>query len=423
MNVPKQRKLLNNQLMMTEKNKKLKYGIQRKIRVLRIINRFNIGGPTYNATFLTAFIGDDFETKLIGGLPDVGESDSLYILDKYAVKPTLIKEMVRLPNLKSDLEAYKRLKQIIKEYKPDIVHTHASKAGALGRKAAKSCKVPIIIHTFHGHVFHSYFGKLKTAIFKKIERSLARKSDAIIAISDIQKNELTDIHGICSAEKVTVVPLGFDLLQFHEKRESERHRIREEYGIADDEVAIAIIGRLAPVKNHAYFLEVVDAVLQKTTSKIKCFIVGDGPERELIEERVHQINEKHNNSIKLTSWVSDVASFNAGMDIICLTSKNEGTPVSLIEAQASGIPVITTDVGGIKDIVLDGNTGFIIPKNSKEEFISRLLELANDEKKRQIMSQNGWTYVQEKFHYNTLVKNMDALYWGLIEKKRNEIKE
>lgn len=401
----------------------MKYGIQRKIRVLRIINRFNIGGPTYNATFLTAFLGDDFETKLIGGPPDIGESDSLYILEKYGVKPSLIKEMVRLPNLKSDREAYKRLKQIIKEYKPDIVHTHASKAGALGRKAAKSCKVPIIIHTFHGHVFHSYFGKIKTAIFKTIEKNLAKKSDAIIAISAIQKNELTEIHGICSAKKVTVIPLGFDLLQFHEKRKSERNRIREEYGIENNEVAIAIIGRLAPVKDHAYFLDVIETVLEKTTSKIKCFIVGDGPERAFIEERVLQINKKHNNSIKLTSWVSDVASFNAGMDVICLTSKNEGTPVSLIEAQASGVPVITTNVGGVKDIVLDGDTGFIIPKNSKPEYVNRLLELTNDEKKRQIMSQNGWNYVQEKFHYKTLINNMKTLYWGLIEKKINEFKE
>ena len=319
---------------------------KRKIRVLRIINRFNIGGPTYNATFLTAFLGDEFETKLVGGLPDVGEADSLYILEKYNVDPVLIKEMVRLPNLKSDREAYKRLKQIIKEYKPDIVHTHASKAGALGRKAAKSCGVPIIVHTFHGHVFHSYFGKVKTAIFKSIERNLARKSDAIVAISQIQKKELTEIHKICSPEKVTVVPLGFDLQQFHDKGISERDRIRKEFNIDEDDVAIAIIGRLAPVKNHAFFLNVIQDALEKTTKSIKCFIVGDGPEREFIEGRVKVINEKYNNRVNLTSWISDVASFNAGMDIICLTSKNEGTPVSLIEAQASGIPVITTEVGG-----------------------------------------------------------------------------
>ena len=394
---------------------------KRKIRVLRIINRFNIGGPTYNATFLTAFLGDEFETKLVGGLPDVGEADSLYILEKYNVDPVLIKEMVRLPNLKSDREAYKRLKQIIKEYKPDIVHTHASKAGALGRKAAKSCGVPIIVHTFHGHVFHSYFGKVKTAIFKSIERNLARKSDAIVAISQIQKKELTEIHKICSPEKVTVVPLGFDLQQFHDKGISERDRIRKEFNIDEDDVAIAIIGRLAPVKNHAFFLNVIQDALEKTTKSIKCFIVGDGPEREFIEGRVKVINEKYNNRVNLTSWISDVASFNAGMDIICLTSKNEGTPVSLIEAQASGIPVITTEVGGVRDILIDGETGYVVPVNDEVLFTKILLELIEDENKRLKMSQNGWMFVEDKFHYRTLVKNMTNLYLDLIERKKNEI--
>ncbi len=393
----------------------------RKIKVLRIINRFNIGGPTYNATFLTAFLGDDFETKLIGGLPDIGESDSLYILEKYGVKPTLIEEMIRQPNLKSDRAAYKRLKKIIQEYQPDIVHTHAAKAGALGRKAAKACKVPIIVHTFHGHVFHSYFGKVKTTLFKMIERNLAKKSDVIIAISEIQKKELTEEHRICSKEKVTVVPLGFDLQQFRDKAKTERERIRKEQNLKEDEIAVAIIGRLAPVKNHVFFLRVIDTILSKTSKNVKVFIVGDGPERTFIEEQVSVINKKHNNSIKLTSWVSDVASFNAGMDVICLTSKNEGTPVSLIEAQASGVPVVTTDVGGVRDIMINGKTGFVTAVNNEQLFAEKLLDLIEDENKREKMSQNGWTFVEEKFHYRTLVKNMTKLYGELIERKKDEI--
>ena len=392
----------------------------KKIKILRIINRFNIGGPTYNATFLTAFLDEKFETKLIGGLPDVGESDSLYILERYGVQPELIKEMVRLPNLKSDREAYRRLKQIIKEYKPDIVHTHASKAGALGRRAASACKVPIVVHTFHGHVFHSYFGKTKTNIFKAIERRLAKKTDAVIAISDIQKKELTETHNICSPEKVHVIPLGFDLQQFHDKRKSERSKTRKELNIQDHEIAIAIVGRLAPIKNHDYFLDVMESVLNRTKVPIKCFIVGDGPEREYIQERVNVINASFGEIICLTSWISDIGSFNAGMDIICLTSKNEGTPVSLIEAQAGGVPVVTTEVGGVRDVVLDGDTGYIVPVNDKEMFAEKVVELIENEKKRSIMSQNGWNFVREKFHYQMLVRNMDQLYVSLLEKKRNE---
>ena len=393
----------------------------RKIRVLRIINRFNIGGPTYNATFLTAFLDDRFETKLVGGLPDVGEADSLYILEKYNVKPELIDEMVRLPNLKSDREAFKKLKSIIKEFNPDIVHTHASKAGALGRKAAQSCNVPIIVHTFHGHVFHSYFGKIKTSIFKTIERRLAKKSDAIIAISNLQKRELTEIHKICTKEKIRVVSLGFDLKQFKDKKISKRSEERERLKLNSDEVAISIVGRLAPIKNHSYFLDVAETVLDKTDVSVKFFIVGDGPEKEKIEERVKVINKKHNNSIILTSWIKDVATFNSAMDVMCLTSLNEGTPVSLIEAQASGIPVVTTDVGGVKDILLEGETGFVVPLDRKDLFTDRLLDLVNNEKKREIMSQKGWKHVEEKFHYTTLVKNMTNLYMELLELKKNEI--
>jgi glycosyltransferase involved in cell wall biosynthesis len=389
-----------------------------KVKILRVINRFNIGGPTYNATFLSRFLDDKYETMLVGGLPDVGESDSLYILEKYGVKPVLIEEMVRQPNLTSDRKAYKRLKELIREFKPDIVHTHASKAGALGRKAAFACNVPIVVHTFHGHVFHSYFGKGKTMIFKSIERSLAKRSTAIIAISDKQKDELVHQHKICKADKVTVIPLGFDLIPFNQKRRTQREAVRTELELKEDELAIGIIGRFAPIKNHDFFFDMIESILPRITKKVKIFVVGDGTEREKIEERVKKINSKHNNIIKLTSWVTDIARFNSAMDIICLTSKNEGTPVSLIEAQAGGIPVVTTDVGGVRDIIVEGDTGYIVPKDDISPFGERLLDLIENEKKREKMSQNGWNHVKEKFHYETLVRNMDKFYQELLRKNK-----
>ncbi|MEJ6583744.1 MAG: glycosyltransferase [Crocinitomicaceae bacterium] len=389
----------------------------KKIKVLRIINRFNIGGPTYNATFLTAFLGPEYETLLVGGLPDEGESDSLFILENYDVKPLIIDEMVRNPSLSSDRKAYKKLKQIIKDFQPDIVHTHAAKAGALGRRAAISCKVPVVIHTFHGHIFHSYFGKIKTSIFKTIERRLAKKSDAIIAISEIQKYELSKVHRIVEEEKITVVPLGFDLVPFRDKRMSERENVRTAHKIDSETVAIAIVGRLAPIKNHSYFLDVMEAVLKLTTKKIKVFIVGDGTEKEIIETRVKEINAIHPNVVQMTSWIEDIGKFNAGMDIICLTSKNEGTPVSLIEAQAAGIPVVTTDVGGVRDIIIEGETGHVIPGDQQKLFIKKVLDLVENENKREKMSQNGWSHVEEKFHYLTLVKNMEKLYSRLLTEK------
>lgn len=389
----------------------------RKIKILRIINRFNIGGPTYNATFLTAFLGDDYETMLVGGLPEAGESDSLFILEKYGVTPVLLAEMVREPNLRSDRLAYKKLKEIIREFQPDIVHTHASKAGALGRKAANACGVPVIVHTFHGHVFHSYFGKLKTEVFKFIERSLARKSTGIVAISELQKKELTAVHRICKAEKVTVIPLGFDLMPFHEKRLTERDAVRADYHLHKKDIAIAIVGRIAAIKDHDFFLDVLQIVLAQTVRSIKVFIVGDGPEREAVQKRVETINADYPNTIVMTSWIQDIGTFNAGMDIVCLTSKNEGTPVSLIEAQAANIPVITTDVGGVRDIIDVDRSGFVIPKGNRALYAEKLIELCENEKIHEEMSQNGWNFVHEKFHYTTLVRNMDRYYRELLKNK------
>lgn len=386
-------------------------------KVLRIINRFNIGGPTYNATFLTRYMSEEFETMLVGGLPEPDESDSLHIPRSYGVEPVLIEEMRRLPNLKSDRAAYKKLKQIIQEFQPDIVHTHAAKAGALGRKAAKSCGVPVIIHTYHGHVFHSYFGKYKTKLYKLIERRLAKKSDGIIAISPLQKEELVKQHRICEAEKVKVIQLGFDLGQFQEQLSEKRTTTRTTYQLEDETVAVAIVGRLAPIKNHGLFLEAVEEVL-KAGIQARFFIVGDGMEYEKIASTVSRLNETYGNCIEMTSWIKDIAQFNAGMDIICLTSDNEGTPVSLIEAQACNIPVISTDVGGVKDIVLEGETGFVVPKKDVKAFSEKLAFLIKNKKNREIMSQNGWKFVEEQFHYKTLVRNMENYYKELLAKKQ-----
>jgi len=244
---------------------------QKKIKVLRIINRFNIGGPTYNATFLTRFMSDQFETLLVGGLPEEGESDSLHILEEYGVQAILIKEMKRKPNFFSDRKALQKLKDIIKEFQPDIVHTHASKAGALGRKAAFDMKVPVVVHTFHGHVFHSYFGRVKTELYKFIERSLARKSSGIIAISELQRQELSEIHKISNQNRIKVIPLGFDLLKFNDNLSQKREKIRKDFGLEQDHVAIAIIGRLAPIKNHELFFEIVELIKKRNHKKTGVF--------------------------------------------------------------------------------------------------------------------------------------------------------
>ena len=396
-----------------------------KIKVLRIINRFNLGGPTYNAAYLTKYLSDDFETLLIGGEKYEEEESSEFILDKLGIKPIVIPEMQRSINRKNDSIAYKKIKEIIKEFQPDIVHTHASKAGTLGRLAAKKMNVPIIVHTFHGHVFHSYFGKAKTTFYKNIERYLAKKSSKIIAISEIQKKELSIQHRICKSEKIEVIPLGFDLSRFQENIEEKRKSFRSVYKISDDEVAVGIIGRLVPIKNHTMFLNVVNQVLKQTNKKVRFFIIGDGEEKQRLKESCQELKlgftEWNNNQtivpITFTSWIKDIDWANAGLDIITLTSLNEGTPVSLIEGQACNKPIVTTNVGGVENVTRKNETAFIVETSDQNGFVGSLLELINDENLRREMGSKGWLFVSEKYSYTRLVKDVEQLYHHLLSDK------
>jgi len=395
-----------------------------KIKVLRIINRFNLGGPTYNVAYLSKYLSDDFETLLVGGAKDDSEESSDFIISNLGLKPIIIDEMKREIDFKNDYIAYKKIKKIIQDYQPDIVHTHASKAGTIGRLAAASCKVPIIIHTFHGHVFHSYFGKLKTTFYKNIERYLAKKSTRIIAISEIQKEELSSIHKICKPDKINVIPLGFDLSKFQENQDLKRKQFREKYNLSDNEIAISIIGRLVPVKNHSLFLEGIKSVSEKTGKKIRAFIIGDGESRAEIEEKANALNipfvdankTKEKQLLTFTSWIKDIDIALSGSDIIALTSFNEGTPVSLIEAQAANKAIVSTNVGGIENVVLANETALLCNNNNSAEFSTQLEKLVEDDTLRKKMSEKGWIHVKEKFHYTRLVADMEKLYRQLLKK-------
>ena len=394
-------------------------------RILRIINRFNIGGPTYNAAYLTKYMPSEYETLLIGGEKEDHEESSLHILNDLGINPIIIPDMKRSINPMNDYNTYKKIKNIIKEFKPDIVHTHAAKAGTIGRLAAYNSKVPIIVHTFHGHVFHSYFNKAKTTLFKNIERNLASKSTKIIAISEKQKYELGTIHRICRPEKLEVIPLGFDLSRFQENIEEKRAIFRKQYNIADDEIAIGIIGRIVPVKNHELFVRAWKEVSDKTTKKIRAFIVGDGEDRAKTEALAKELGlsictenfENSKCSLTFTSWIKDVDVVNAGIDIVALSSLNEGTPVSLIEAQAGNNPVVSTKVGGIENVVMHNKTGLLSEVGDTHGYAVNLLKIIEDDLLRTQMQKEGWESVREKFHYTRLVKDMDKLYSKLLSSK------
>ena len=383
-------------------------------KILRIINRFNLGGPTFNAAYLTKYLESDYETLLIGGQHEENEKSSIHILDDLDLKPIIIPEMQRSLNPYKDQITYRKIQNIIKEFKPDIVHTHAAKAGALGRRAAFKLGVKQIYHTFHGHVFHSYFSDFKTRIFKEIERNLAKKTTKIIAISEIQKKELSKIHGICPENKIEVIPLGFDLEKFNTNKDSKRKKFREKWKIKENEIAIGIIGRLAPIKNHFFFIDVIQEVLKKSDVPIRAFIIGDGEEKQNIINYIKNKNldfslDNSSATFQLTSWIKDVDKVYSGMDIICLTSLNEGTPVSLIEAQASGKPIVSTKTGGIENIVLENKTALLSKKNDLYDFSNKLLSLVNNSEKRKLFSKYGLEKSKD-FHYDRLINKIKKLY-------------
>lgn len=383
-------------------------------KVLRIINRFNLGGPTYNAANLTHGLSPEFETLLIGGPHEPGETSSTFICDQLGLSYQILPEMQRAVSYQTDKQAFRKIQEIIWEFKPDIVHTHASKAGALGRWAAHKCNVPVIVHTFHGHVFQGYFGKGKTYMYKSVERLLSRWSSSIIAISAHQKKELTEIHKVAPAHKTKVIPLGFDLSRFLNSGAEQVRSFRSRHGLAEDTFVVGIIGRLAPIKDHDLFLNAIAIATKKASRKIQAVIVGDGELRERLQSKADDLGLSN---ITWTSWITDVESAIPGMDVVVLTSINEGTPVSLIEAQACGVPVISTDVGGVRDILLNGKTGLMIGSRSPEDIAEAILTLETSDSKLRKMGEAGRKWVEHRYSAKRLTEDMRLHYHDLLQNK------
>ncbi len=383
---------------------------QRKIKILRIINRFNLGGITYNVSYLSAYLPENYDTKLIGGPHEKSETSSLFIPNELGLQPELILEMQRIINPFQDYFAYKKIKRIIKEFKPDIVHTHASKAGFIGRLAAFHTDVPIVIHTFHGHVFSGYFSKFKTLIIKSLERYLAKKSTAIVAISNLQKDEICFVHKVANYSKTVVIPLGFDLRRFTENKVEKRHNFRKHFNLQENEIAVGIIGRLAPIKNHKLFIDAINALSGKTNKKIKALIIGDGETKVAL---MHYVGDS--TIIEFTGWIKEVDVALNGLDIVCLSSNNEGTPVSLIEAQAAGKFIVSTNVGGIQDI-LHPKCGLLSSINDLTAYTKNLLNAVENFETYQEQAKLASAEVLQKFSYSRLCDDMDKLYKQLLKK-------
>jgi glycosyltransferase involved in cell wall biosynthesis len=329
--------------------------VPRPIKVLRIIARLNIGGPAIHVALLTQGLDPTrFESTLITGEVSPEEGDMSYLFDGFDKKPIMIPELQREPNLENDLKSLFRVLRILSEEKPDIVHTHTAKAGAIGRIAVLLHNLihdrnVRVLHTFHGHVFRGYFGKMKSLFFMWVERLLAKVADVVVAISESQKSELVSKYHIGPASKFRIVELGFDLDRFF-SIEPLKGEFRKSMGLDRDTILVGIIGRLVPIKNHKMFLKSAKLFLGNNPGvPVKFLIIGDGELRKELETFSQQ--QGLSGYVRFCGWHRDLPKVYADLDILCLTSINEGTPVSIIEAMASSVPVISTDAGGVRDLL------------------------------------------------------------------------
>jgi glycosyltransferase involved in cell wall biosynthesis len=366
------------------------------MKVLRIITRLNIGGPAIHTILLSSELNKSGDKDiLVCGAVSESEGDMIYLARDKKVEPLVISSMKRDISLVNDLKVFASLFSIMRRERPDIVHTHTAKAGTLGRLAALCAGVPIRVHTFHGHIFDGYFSPLKAKAFLLIERFLALVTDRVITVSESVKDELINKLAVTREDKCAVIPLGLDLDRFL-RCENSRGAFRRSIGAGPDTILVGIVGRLVPIKNHVKFLDVAQRVREKRKGPaINFVIVGDGELRSYLERRAQDMGL--GDIVRFTGWIEDLPRVYADLDVVALTSLNEGTPVSLIEAQASGRAVIATDVGGVRDLIEDGVTGILVAERDSGSFASKLIGLLEDRSSRERLGANARSSVVKRY--------------------------
>lgn len=378
-------------------------------RLVQVLTRMNIGGPARQAAILNEGLRTaGFHTELVTG--SAGDREGEIETDP-AQPPIRIPQLQRGLNPVIDGRAYMSLGRLFDRLSPDIVHTHLAKAGALGRVAAARTQVPVVVHTFHGHVLKEYFSPLISQAFLTVERRLAGLSDALVAVSCSVRDELLGL-GIGREEQWRVVPLGLDLEHLMEglpKPGAARRRL----GISDPGPCVGIVGRLAPIKDHATFFEAC-AQVAKLHPTAQFVVAGDG---ELRDELERTAGRNLGDRVHFLGWVSDLPDLYAALDVVVLTSRNEGTPVALIEAAAAGRAVVSTQVGGVTDVVFDGKTGFLAAAGDSSSIAARIMTLLENPRMRATFGEVGRQHVSESYASQRHVRAMADLYGELLERK------
>src|SRR3954452_3955116 len=387
------------------------------VRLVRIIARLNVGGPSIQAVTLTRLLGArGYRTRLLRGREGTSEGNMDYLARELGVVPTLIPSMRRDPGL-SDFAALRTLVRILRRDRPDIVHTHAAKAGTLGRLAvliACGRSRPVLVHTFHGHSLTGYFSGPTQSLYRVVERWLARRTDALVAVSAEVRDELVRL-GVAGPERFVVVPVGFDLARFLDDstRAHRRAALRAGWGLDADAEVVTLVARLVAVKRVDRFLQVARLLADRPGARF--VVVGDGDLRDRLvaSEPARSLGER----LVWAGFRRDVADVLFASDMVMLTSDHEGTPVSLIEAQAAAVPVVATDVGGTPSVVRDGETGILAPVDDVRAVAASAGTLLDDRELAARMAAAGRRHAASRYTLERLVEDHDRLYRSLLDRR------
>jgi glycosyltransferase involved in cell wall biosynthesis len=385
-----------------------------RVKVLRVIARLNMGGPALHVAYLTAGLRDrGYDTTLVAGTLARGEDSMAFVAEELGIDVLKIEELGREISPVRDLLATVRLARVIRRERPQILHTHTAKAGTVGRLAAilaGSRRPPVVVHTFHGHVLRGYFDPIRTRLFLALERWLAAHSTALIAVGPQVRDDLVGL-GVAPAERFTVIRLGIELEERVRADENGRAETRRYLGVPAERFVVGWVGRMTAVKRTEDVLEAFKRLRENGVDACLC-MVGDGPERERLERRAAELGVIRDTLF--LGYQEDVAQYYAAFDALVLPSANEGTPVSVIEALAAQTPVVATRVGGVPDVVRDGEEGFLVDTGDTGGLAERLTRLARDPELRRRLGRSGRGRVLSRYAVERLLDDVDRLYRELL---------
>lgn len=384
------------------------------IRIARVIARLNVGGPAIHTVLLTRHLRDrGFPSELLTGREGADEGNMLALARQNDVVPIVQPSLGRELHPLRDLSVLFFLYRHFRRTRPDVVHTHTAKAGAVGRVAAWMARVPVIVHTFHGHVFHGYFSPRKTQFFISLEKFLARISTRIIVLGPRQQQ---DIHGlgIGRAEQFVQVPLGLDLSRF---LDAEKHRgaLHQELGLPGDTPLVSIVARLVPIKAHEVFLQAARRVMEHRPD-VHYLLAGDGSERQRLEALVDDLGLRE--KVRFLGFREDLPKIYGGSALTVLSSNNEGMPVALIESLASATPAVATDVGETGSIITNRVSGYVVSPGDDAALADRMLDVLSDPDRARQMGEAGRRHVWPALSIERLADDLSELYVHLVQEAR-----